>query len=253
MAKEKTFDNVLHVENLVKTYLNKQKPAVENVSFTINAGEIVGLLGHNGAGKSTTIKCITGVLPYEGGKITICGKDNKKHSFDAKAQIGYVTDNHAVFQRMTGYEYLMFMADIFGVSKEDRKSRYEELENVFKLKDDVYKEINTYSHGMKQKICMMGSLIHYPKVWILDEPMIGLDPTIFNNVFKYMKEYASRGNAILFSSHNIDAVKRLCDRVIIIKKGKLAADLKVQEDIIDKDFDLEHFFLDDSTIEKEEK
>lgn len=253
MSKEKIFDNVLQIENLVKTYSNKQKPAVENISFTVNSGEIVGLLGHNGAGKSTTIKCITGVLPYEGGKITICGNDIKKHSYDAKAQIGYVTDNHAVFQRMTGYEYLMFMADIFGVSKEDRKSRYEEIENVFKLKDDVFKEINTYSHGMKQKICMMGSLIHYPKVWILDEPMIGLDPTIFNNVFKYMKEYASRGNAILFSSHNIDAVKRLCDRVIIIKKGKLAADLKVQEDIIDKNFDLEHFFLDDSTIDKDEK
>ena len=235
---------ILRVDGLYKKYAKKADWAVENVSFTVKSGEIVGLLGHNGAGKSTTLRCLEGMLPFEKGSISICGKDVVKDPVSAKLNMGFVTDDHAVFVKMTGIQYLEFMADVYGVSKPDRERRYEELERVFCLGDSVYNLIASYSHGMRQKICMMGSLIHKPRLWILDEPMTGLDPRTMRAVQDYMDEYAAQGNGILFSSHALDTVAKLCDRVVLIRKGKQVSDLNVKEIAArDPDFDFEEYFL----------
>lgn len=221
--------NVLSVKGLRKRYSPKAPWAVDGVSLECRRGEIIGLLGHNGAGKSTTIKCLEGMLPFEEGSIEICGYDIKKDPVAAKRNMGFVTDNHAVFSKMTGLEYLAFLADVYKVGDEVRQQRLDELQQIFALGDRVYDLISSYSHGMKQKICMMGSLIHQPSLWVLDEPMTGLDPMTMKAVEKFMKEYAAKGNAILFSSHNLTSVAKLCDRVIIIKHGSQVCDLDMRE------------------------
>ncbi|MDY5265006.1 MAG: ABC transporter ATP-binding protein [Eubacteriales bacterium] len=220
---------VLKVEELKKRYSKKSDLVVKGVSLSCGEGEIVGLLGHNGAGKSTVIKCIEGVLPFESGSISILGKDIKKDPVNAKKNMGFVTDNHAVFTAMTGVEYINFLADIYGVSTEDRKARLSKLQEVFRLGDPIYNLISSYSHGMKQKISMIGSLIHQPKLWILDEPMLGLDPITMNAVIDYMRDYASQGNGIVFSSHNLSTVQKLCDRVVIIKKGTVVLNINLAD------------------------
>lgn len=223
-------EKILSVKGLRKKYAPKAPWAVDGISLECNPGEIVGILGHNGAGKSTTIKCIEGMLPFEEGTIEICGYDVKKHPLKAKSNMGFVTDNHAVFSKMTGLEYLAFLADIYKVETSQREPRLEELQRVFGLGDKVYDLISSYSHGMKQKICMIGSLMHAPGLWVLDEPMTGLDPMTMKSVEKFMREYADRGNAILFSSHNLTSVAKLCDRVVIIKHGNQVCDLNMRED-----------------------
>lgn len=219
---------------LVKRYPSSKVNAVDNVSLKCYEGEIVGLLGHNGAGKSTTLKCMTGILPYEGGSISINGYSLKSAPIRAKQSFGFVTDNHDVFVKMTGLQYLDFLAGAYEVDRRERKKRIEELNDVFKLGDRIFDTISDYSHGMRQKICMMGSLIHQPKVWILDEPMLGLDPSTTATVVEYMTDYVSRGNTIIFSSHNISSVSRLCTRVAILSGGK-----KV-DDFLLSDFSTEH-------------
>lgn len=236
---------VLRVDNLSKKYSKQADFAVQNVSFAVKEGEIVGLLGHNGAGKSTTLKCIEGMIPFEDGSISICGYDVKKQPLLAKANMGFVTDNHAVFVRMTGIQYLSFMADIYKVPSEARDERVRELEEVYHLGDALYNMISSYSHGMRQKICMMGSLIHHPRLWILDEPMTGLDPRTMKAVRQFMTEYAKKGNGIIFSSHALEVVSKLCDRVVVIKKGKQINDLNMKEMGNDPDFDFEEYFLKD--------
>lgn len=219
---------VLSVKGLRKRYSPKAPWAVDGVSLECNEGEIVGLLGHNGAGKSTTIKCLEGMIPFEEGNIEICGYDIKKNAVKAKSNMGFVTDNHAVFSKMTGLEYLAFLADIYKVDNSVRQSRLDELQKVFGLGDRVYDLISSYSHGMKQKICMIGSLMHAPKLWVLDEPMTGLDPMTMKSVEVFMRDYAAKGNAILFSSHNLTSVAKLCDRVVIIKQGSQVCDLDMR-------------------------
>lgn len=218
---------VLKIEGLKKRYSKKADLVLKGVSLSSSEGEIVGLLGHNGAGKSTVIKCMEGVLPFEEGTIAIMGKDVKKDPVNAKKNMGFVTDNHAVFTAMTGVEYVNFLADIYGVSTKDRKERLSKLQEVFRLGDPIYNLISSYSHGMKQKISMIGSLIHQPKLWVLDEPMLGLDPITMNAVIDYMKEYAKAGNSIVFSSHNLSTVQKLCDRVVIINKGTVVLDINL--------------------------
>ena len=235
---------IVRVDGLWKKYSKKADYAVENVTFSCSAGEIVGLLGHNGAGKSTTLKCLEGMLPFDRGTITIAGHDIKKEPMLAKANMGFVTDNHAVFVRMTGMQYLSFMADVYKVPTSAREGRIAYLESIFKLGDAVYNLISSYSHGMRQKICMMGSLIHSPKLWILDEPMTGLDPRTMHAVQLFMREYAAAGNCIIFSSHVLAAVAKLCDRVVVISKGKQTDTLNVKERIAsDPHFDFEEYFL----------
>ncbi|MCH5163782.1 MAG: ABC transporter ATP-binding protein [Clostridiales bacterium] len=235
---------VLKVENLSKKYSKKADYAVHNMSFSCFEGEIVGLLGHNGAGKSTTLKCIEGMIPFEQGVISICGHDIKSAPLAAKAEMGFVTDNHAVFVKMTGIEYLTFMADVYKVPSKVRKERVEMLEGVFKLGDAVGNLISSYSHGMRQKICMMGSLIHMPKLWILDEPMTGLDPRTMRAVQDFMHGYVESGNCIIFSSHALGVVSKLCDRVVLIRKGKQIFSLDVKEMMRNNpNFDFEEYFL----------
>lgn len=220
---------VVAIDGLCKKYSKKADYAIENVSFNCYKGEIVGLLGHNGAGKSTTLKCLEGMLPFDKGSVSICGYDVKKHPIEAKRHMGFVTDNHAVFIKMTGIQYLDFLADIYSVPTDVRAGRLEELQAVFDLGDAVYNLISSYSHGMKQKICMMGSLIHYPELWILDEPMTGLDPVTMRSVRNFMRDYAARGNCIIFSSHALNTVADVCDRVITIRKGKQLSDIVIAD------------------------
>lgn len=238
------FEEIVKVEGLCKKYSKKGGYAVENVNFSCYAGEIVGLLGHNGAGKSTTLKCMEGMLPFDKGVITVNGYDIVKKPLKAKADMGFVTDNHAVFLKMTGIQYLSFMADVYKVSAADRKSRYALLEEVFRLGDAVNDFISSYSHGMRQKISMMGSLIHMPKLWILDEPMTGLDPRTMRAVQNFMRGYAASGKCIIFSSHALNTVAKICDRVVLISKGKQISDLNVKAMLEeDPDFDFEEYFF----------
>lgn len=234
----------LEIKHLTKQYHAAQKPAVDDLNVVCYPGEIVGLLGHNGAGKSTTLKCITGILPYSKGEIVINGFDVAKEPVKAKRTFGYVSDKHDVFVKLTGIQYVDFMANAYGVSVADRKARLAELEDVFQLGDRIFDTINDYSHGMRQKICMMGSLIHNPKLWIMDEPMIGLDPLTSQRVSKFMKEYAKQGNCILFSSHNINSVQKLCDRAVIIQNGVKTDDFYFEQfECEHPDIDLEEYFL----------
>ena len=235
-------DVLLEVKNLYKKYDSKADFAIEDINMYGNAGEIVGILGHNGAGKSTTIKCITGMHPYNQGEILICGHDLAEESIEAKSNFGYVSDEFTLFERMTGFEYINFMADIYQVGEEDRKSRIENFQKLFLLGDAIYQQISSYSHGMKQKISIMGALIHNPKVFILDEPMTGLDPHATSQLKKYFKKHSKEGNLVLFSSHNLDIVEKLCDRVYIIDQGKLLEEINLKT-FKKKGEDLESYFL----------
>lgn len=238
----------VRVAGLKKKYPRAAEYAVGGISFEVQRGEIVGLLGHNGAGKSTTLKCLTGMLPYREGEISIFGNPVKGDATAAKMCFGFVTDDHAVFSKMTGLEYIAFMADVYGVPKDVRESRVEELQKCFNLGDKIDNLISSYSHGMKQKICMMGSLIHDPALWILDEPMLGLDPTTMSAVSEFMRAYAEKGGAVLFSTHNLDAVRRICDRAIVIRGGLIEADMSVKG-IGDGEL-LERFFLRGGEVEE---
>lgn len=234
----------LEIKNLTKQYHAAPKPAVDNLSVSCYPGEIVGLLGHNGAGKSTTLKCVTGILPYSKGEIFVNGYNIEKEPVKAKSTFGYVSDKHDVFVKLTGMQYVDFMANAYGVSVADRKARLDRLEEVFQLGDRIFDTINDYSHGMRQKICMMGSLIHNPKLWILDEPMIGLDPLTSQRVSEFMKNYARQGNCILFSSHNINSVQKLCDRAVIIQNGVKTDDFYFEQfEREHPGIDLEEYFL----------
>ncbi|MEG2084832.1 MAG: ABC transporter ATP-binding protein [Clostridia bacterium] len=234
---------IIKVENLYAKYSKKLDYAISDINLAVNAGEIVGLLGANGAGKSTTLKCLTGMLEATSGDITICGNPLKTQPLKAKQCFSFVSDNHAVFLKMTGWQYLNFMADVYGVNAQTRKTVFDTLEKKFNLGDSINSLIGGYSHGMKQKICMMGSLVHSPKLWILDEPMLGLDQPTMNSVISLMKKYAAQGNSILFSSHNLDVVKALCDRVIVIEKGKIIADINIATALKENEsFDLKNYF-----------
>ncbi|MGG5460353.1 ABC transporter ATP-binding protein [Clostridium sp. B9] len=195
--------------------------AVENLNLEIKDGEIFGILGPNGAGKTTTISMITGIAEPTSGEITINNIDISKSPVEAKMQFGYVPDSPDMFLRYKGIEYLNFMGDVYEVSQEDRKSRIEDLAKRFEMENALGDKIQSYSHGMRQKIIIMGVLIHNPKVWILDEPLTGLDPKSSYLLKEMMREHADAGNTVLFSTHVLEVAEKVCDRVGIIKKGKL--------------------------------
>ena len=235
-------EQCIRVRNLTKSFGNRK--VVDDLSFDVKKGEVFALLGHNGAGKSTTLKCVTGILPYSKGEIFINGYNIEKEPVKAKSTFGYVSDKHDVFVKLTGMQYVDFMANAYGVSIADRKARLDRLEEVFQLGDRIFDTINDYSHGMRQKICMMGSLIHNPKLWIMDEPMIGLDPLTSQRVSEFMKNYARQGNCILFSSHNINSVQKLCDRAVIIQNGVKTDDFYFEQfECEHPGIDLEEYFL----------
>ena len=220
---------VLKVKNLFKHYNNAKYISSRNVSFEVMEGEIFGFLGINGAGKSTAIKCITGIIPYTAGAIEICGHDLGKDPYNAKKNFGFVPDNHAVYDKLTGTEYINYLADLYGVPAEERKETCEKLAKIFNMENALANQIMSYSHGMKQKISIMGALIHSPKLWILDEPMVGLDPQSIYEVKEYMKSYAKAGNSVFFSSHNLDTVERLCDRAIIVHGGRVIKEVDLNQ------------------------
>lgn len=222
---------MLKIDHLCKKYINSDVYAVKDLCMEVKPGEMFGFLGLNGAGKSTTIKCITGIYPFDSGTIEIDGHDIKKDSLNAKLSMGYVPDNHSVYEKLTGREYVNHVADLYYVEKEERQKRLEEFAEKFRLSFALDRQIKGYSHGMKQKICIIAALIHKPKLWILDEPLMGLDPQSINDIIQEMKEHCKQGNTVFFSSHNIDMVAKLCDRVAIIRKGQLCEiiDLHVEE------------------------
>ncbi|MCL2851319.1 MAG: ABC transporter ATP-binding protein [Firmicutes bacterium] len=219
----------LKVENLFKHYRNAKYISARNISFDVKEGEIFGFLGINGAGKSTTIKCITGIIPFTSGCIQVCGHDIVTNPYNAKKNFGFVPDNHAVYDKLTGVEYINYLADLYQVSSEQRKENFDMLVDKFNMRNSVNNQISSYSHGMKQKISIIGALIHSPKLWILDEPMVGLDPQSIFEVKEYMKEYAAAGNSVFFSSHNLDTVERLCDRAVIVHGGRVIRDIDLKE------------------------
>lgn len=209
---------MINIENVTKTY-NGTYSAVNNLNLQIRDGEIFGLLGPNGAGKTTTIKMITGIIAPTVGNITINGLDINKDSLKAKEQFGYVPDSPDMFLRLTGIEYLNFMSDVYGVKKDIREDRIKELAKRFEMENALGDKIQSYSHGMRQKIIIMGVLIHNPKVWILDEPLTGLDPKSAFILKEMMREHADASNTVLFSTHVLEVAEKVCDRVAIINKG----------------------------------
>ncbi len=225
---------MLIIDNLRKKYPNSEKYSVDGLSLKVREGEIFGFLGKNGAGKSTTIKCITGILPFEEGKINVCGYDVRKDPIKAKMNIGYVPDNHSVIEKLTGREYVNYVADIYKVGKE-REGRLKRYLELFNLGFAVDRQIKSYSHGMKQKICIIAALIHQPKLWVLDEPMMGLDPQSMAEIVLHMQEHCSKGNMVFFSSHNLELVKKLCHRVAIINDGKLVETMELTNNKANQD------------------
>lgn len=214
---------MIKFKNVTKVY-NRTIKAVNNVSFEVRGGEIVGFTGPNGSGKTTTIKMLTGILPPDKGEIKINGFDIKKNMIQAKSSIGYIADSPDMFLRLKGIEFLNFIADVYKVSNDDRKKRVNELAERFELTDALSSPMMSYSHGMRQKLMVIAALVHNPPVWILDEPMTGLDPKSSYELKEMMREHAKKGNAVFFSTHVLEVAKKLCDKVIIIKKGNLLYD-----------------------------
>ena len=234
---------MLEIVGLTKRYKNSNFYSVKNLNLTLNEGEIFGFLGKNGAGKSTTIKCLTGILPFDEGTIKVCGYDIQKNPIEAKLNIGYVPDNHAVYENLTGREYVNYMGNIYRVPKDVIEERIEKFSNLFSMSHAIDNQIRSYSHGMKQKICIIAALIHNPKFWVLDEPLMGLDPQSTFEIREYMKEHKRLGNCVFFSSHNIDMVEKLCDRVAIMNRGQLMEIIDVKKFMQESDIPLETYFL----------
>lgn len=210
---------MIKAEGLKKIY-GGSFVSVDDLSFHIKKGEIVGFVGQNGAGKTTTIKMLTGILKPTEGKIEINGYDIESNPLAAKQSIGYIADNPDIFLHLTGMEYVNFIADIYGVPENDRKTRIEEMAARFGMEDSLNQKMVSYSHGMRQKMMVIAALVHNPPVWILDEPMTGLDPNAAYELKKMMREHAEAGNCVFFSTHVLEVAERLCDSIIIIKKGK---------------------------------
>lgn len=210
---------MIEVQNYTKQY--GDKTVVNDISFTAKDGAITGFIGHNGAGKSTTIKAITGVIKPTKGTILINGIDIAKDALNAKRQFGYVSDSPDHFLRLNGLEYLHFMADIYDTPEEGRAEFIENYAKRFGIYDSLNNSILSYSHGMRQKIMIMGALIHNPSVWILDEPMTGLDPQSAFELKQMMREHVAQGNSVFFSTHVLEVAEKLCDEICIIKNGEL--------------------------------
>jgi ABC-2 type transport system ATP-binding protein len=214
---------VVKITNLSKSYNRGAVKAVDNLNLHVKPGEIFGFLGPNGAGKTTTIKMMVGLLNPDQGSIFINDYDNQRDPIAAKRSIGYVPDSPEVYDRLTGLEYLDFMANVYEVSPDEKKKRISYFLEMFDLVDAANDLIKSYSHGMKQKIVLTGALLHNPALWIMDEPMVGLDPRSSHLLKELMREHCDRGNTVFFSTHILEVAERLCDRIGIIHKGKLIA------------------------------
>lgn len=235
---------MIEINGLSKSYKGSGRLALDSLSLTVNDGEIFGFLGPNGAGKSTAIKCMTGILSFTQGTVKICGVDINEDPVGAKKKIGFVPDEHLLYEGLTGRQYVNFISDIFGVDKSRREELTKKYADEFGLSDRLDETISNYSHGMKQKIAVIAALVHEPDVFILDEPMLGLDPKSAYILKKLMRDYADNGKTVFFSSHILEVVEKICDRVAIIDGGKLIAVCDIQE-LKEKrsDMSLEQLFL----------
>ena len=230
---------MLKINNLTKTFGDKK--AVDNLTLHINSGEIYGFIGHNGAGKTTTIKCCCGILQFDQGEIYIDGISVKDNPLACKQKIAYIPDNPDLYDFMTGIQFLNFVADVFGVSSDDRDSRIQKYADMFEITGDLAQPISAYSHGMKQKLAIISALIHEPKLIIMDEPFVGLDPKASHLLKETMREMCDKGAAIFFSTHVLEVAEKLCDKVAIIKGGKLIRSGTMEE--VKGDESLESVFL----------
>ena len=235
---------MIQLNNVTKVYGKSAHPSVDRLTLTVPDGCVYGFLGPNGAGKTTTIRMITGALKLTEGSITVGGVDITRDPIAAKKQIGFVPDSQDMYDKLTGWEYLNFMADIFGVDAKTRKERADRYLETFELTKAAGDRIQSYSRGMKQKIAVIGALIHEPPVWILDEPMVGLDPRAAFLLKEEMKAQAQAGATVFFSTHVLEVAEKLCDRVGIISKGRLLAE-GTPEELLNRtgDHSLEEVFL----------
>lgn len=230
---------MLKIENLTKKY--GEKTAVNNLSLHIAPGEIYGFIGHNGAGKTSTLKCVVGISDFDEGEIYIDSKSIKKEPIECKKQFAYIPDNPDIYDFMTGIQYLNFVADVFEVSQQDRSTLIKKYADMFEISDNLNDAINSYSHGMKQKLVIISALIHSPKLIIMDEPFVGLDPKASHILKGIMRQICENGGAIFFSTHVLEVAEKLCDRVAIIKNGNLVVSGTIDE--VKGDSSLEEVFL----------
>lgn len=230
---------MLRIEHLTKKYDDKK--AVDDLSIHILPGEIYGFIGHNGAGKTTTIKACCGILKFESGEIYIDGTSVKENPIECKSKIAYIPDNPDLYDFMSGIQYLNFISDIFGVSTSLRQERIKKYAESFELYNDLSQPISSYSHGMKQKLAIISALIHEPKLIIMDEPFVGLDPKASHLLKEIMREICNKGGAIFFSTHVLEVAEKLCDKVAIIKGGRLIKSGTMPE--VKGDSSLENVFL----------
>ena len=219
--------SVLSIKNYTKYY--EEFKAVDDLSLEIEAGEICAFIGHNGAGKTTTLKACAGILEFNKGEILIDGMSIKENPLECKKIMAYLPDNPDLYEVLTGVKYLNFVSDVYGVNPEDRKARIKELANLLGIYDNLPQPISTYSHGLKQKLAIISALVHKPKLLMMDEPFVGLDPTATHHLKNFMKELCKEGSAIFFSTHVLEVAEKLCDKVAIIKKGKLVASGTMEE------------------------
>ena len=230
---------MLEIEHFTKKY--GEKVAAEDISLHIKAGEIYGFIGHNGAGKTTTLKSVVGILQFDEGEIRIDGESIKASPLSCKKKIAYIPDNPDLYDFMTGIKYLNFIADVFGIGEEQRQQRIHQYADLFEMTSDLGQPIASYSHGMKQKLALISAWIHEPKLIIMEEPFVGLDPKASHILKGMMREVCDKGGAIFFSTHVLEVAEKLCDKVAIIKSGKLIRSGTMEE--VKGDDSLEEVFL----------
>ena len=230
---------MLKIEHLTKAY--GEKKAVDDLNLHIAPGEIYGFIGHNGAGKTTTLKSVAGILQFDVGEITIGGISIKENPLECKRRFAYIPDNPDLYDYMTGIKYLNFIADIFGVGANERQARIRKYADAFELTDDLAQPIAAYSHGMKQKLAIISAWLHQPKLILMDEPFVGLDPKASHLLKEMMRQVCDEGGAIFFSTHVLEVAEKLCDKVAIIKSGRLIRSGTMEE--VKGDESLEDVFL----------
>ena len=230
---------MLKIQHLTKVYGTKK--AVDDLSLHIQSGEIYGFIGHNGAGKTTTLKSVVGILQFDSGEIYINGKSIKEGPLGCKSDTAYIPDNPDLYDYMSGIKYLNFVADIFGINEKERNERIHKYADMFEITSDLAQPISAYSHGMKQKLAIISAWIHSPKLIIMDEPFVGLDPKASHLLKEMMREVCDNGGAIFFSTHVLEVAEKLCDKVAIIKGGKLIRSGTIEE--VKGDDSLEEVFL----------
>lgn len=231
---------MLQIKNFTKIYKGG-KPAVEKLNLEIQAGDIYGFIGHNGAGKTTTIKAVVGIIDFNEGEIYINGHSIRKEPMLCKSILAYIPDNPDLYEHLTGIQYLNFVGDIFGISKEIRMERIKKYGDAFEITSNLGDLISSYSHGMKQKVAIISALLHNPKLLVLDEPFVGLDPKASHILKNIMHELCEQGSAIFFSTHVLDVAEKLCNKIAIIKEGKLITAGETEK--LTKDSSLEDVFM----------